>query len=174
MPLNINLKPSDTSNKTNSFFEWFSTYGKYLLVLFNITLFVFYTYKTSLIRKRTLLKEEIQKMEADIETLHPLAKEYDEIQNTAKLVEEAQKMDSKPEFLLNFLKKATPVGVIIEDINAKGGELSIIATSKSPEIFSSFVSAMINEKRFESVILVSSNKLEKEDAYTTKFKLTYK
>ncbi len=175
MPLNVNLKPSaDTYGNSYSFFEWFSTYGKYLLVIFNITLFAFYTYKTSLIRKRALLKEEIQKMEIDIETLKPLALEYNKTQKVTKLVEKARKEDVKPTFLINFLKSSTPVGISIEKIDAKQGELMLTAVSKSPEIFSSFVAAMINEKRFLSVILISSTKIEKEDSYISKFKLIYK
>lgn len=171
MPIQINLTPQDIG--TNVFIEWLDSRGKYILLVFNIILISFYVYSLHLERQNLLISEEINRNHADIKKLQDKAVSFNNMQQTANYIKEERKKDSDPNFLLNFLSRATPSGIIIKTVSAQEGILDISAVSEDSIIFTSFIDLMVNEPRFKSVILTSSVYSESNDNFSSTFQITY-
>ena len=173
MPNNINLSPKNTYSHSSVFLAWLSSKGKYIVLLFNILLFLIYMFSLSVERENIIISTEINKDINKIKSLEESARLYNKFQSTVDLVSTELSSDANVPFILDFLRKSTPSGIIITNISYSDGLIRIVAKSKDSIIFSSFIQLMSSEAKFTSVNLVSSSYNETDASFITNFEIGY-
>ena len=171
MPIQVNLTPPNSSG--NIYVSWVSLKGKYILLGFNIILFLIYLYGIHLERENLAISEDINRLHSDIKSLEDKAITFDDMQNTTKFIETERKKDIDPSFILDFLSRTTPSGIVIKSINAEEDSLKISAISKNSGIFANFIDLMITEGKFSSVQLTASTYNPTENSFSSTFEINY-
>lgn len=175
MPYNVNLKPKDTNKQPglNILYMIFSGYGKYLLLFSNILLFGLYTYRFYLDRSNAILTSQIIENQAKIKSVEARALSYKKYADLADFIKEDKKQDVDSDFILNILTKTTPTGVEISNIEVENKQIKISSKSDDPVEFNTFISLLVSEERFNTVILESSSYLEENQEYNTSITIYY-
>lgn len=171
MPNYINFTPKNINSGRFNFFEWFRTKGKYVVLGVNIILFCLFIYNLNLSRENIILANDINDRVNSIRQLENKATLYTLYQDTTNIVSVEETKDVDSLFLLAFLKKSTPSGIVITSLSSDGDTIKINATSSSSIIFSTFLDYLSNEPRFTSVRLTSSNYQPTSDSFVTSFEI---
>lgn len=173
MPSQINLIPKvDSTNKSGIVYS-LSFYAKNILLVFNAILFVMYGYRFILDRSISRSNTQLQEIRAEIDTYKEFALKYKHYQDLAIFTYGVRVNEVNVLFILDFLNASTPTGIAIKNVQISEGEVTIDAESSSPAEFTTFLGLVLQEKKFSSVILTSSQYDSKEESFTFTLKMSY-
>lgn len=177
MPSQINLFSKNNTNisdsKIASPIYVISQYAKTILLTFNAILFILYGYRFVLDRDISRINARAEELRGQIAQYEEKALEFDKYQNLADFVLQIEQQDINVPFVLEFLNESTPTGVSIRKIQISEGDLIVHAESHTPAEFSTLLGLLLEEPKFASVILDSSQYDEKEDSFLFSMRMEY-
>jgi len=173
MPSQINLIPKADLNTKKGYFYLLSFYAKNILLVFNTVLFLFYGYRFALDRNISRDIATNQEIRLQIDSYSEPALRYKKYQDLTSFTQDVNSGEVNALFILDFLNNSTPTGISIKDVEISDGKVQILAKSGSPGEFTTFLSLVLQEPRFSSVILTSSQYNKESDSFSFTLKMDY-
>lgn len=177
MPSQINLFSKNSTKSGNKAVDSpiyvISQYAKTILLTFNAVLFIMYAYRFVLDRDISRNSARAEDLKSQITQYEEKALKFQEYQDLTDFVQHVKQQDINVPFILEFLNASTPTGVSIRKMEIYDGHLLIQAQSHSPAEFSTLLGLLLEEPKFASVILESSQYDDKSDSFLFSMKMEY-
>jgi len=152
--VNINLVVREQPTSfSEQFLAWALTYGRYIIILTQITVLIVFFLRFKLDRDHTDLKESVSQKQAIVESVADLETDIRRVQGKLADIRSTTENQNLYSKVLHFLQENTPVDTYYTTVSLSTDRISFSATASNLRSFSYLLQQLQKENKFSEVSL---------------------